>query len=82
MALPAIDLTRLGLYAKYTVKRNDDVNGKHDDCPFFVLDIKHDIHARRAVEEYIFSCFTDSPTLAQQLQDLLDDTELEKRNND
>jgi hypothetical protein len=73
---------KLGLYDKYAVKHNYDEAGKHNNCPFFVLDIRHDIHARHAIEEYIYSCFGDFPTLASELQGLLDSTPLERNKDD
>jgi hypothetical protein len=36
------DEKTLGLLPKYTVTRNNDPVGKHDDCKFFVLDPTHD----------------------------------------
>lgn len=41
-----------GVIQKYTVRRRHDPSGKHDDCWFFVLDIKHDPLAREALAAY------------------------------
>lgn len=66
-----------GLYRKYAVQRVDDPDGKHTDCPYFVLDIKHDIHARRALLAYIVDCGEKFPQLAADLMKLLNTTPLE-----
>ena len=60
-----------GLYQKYRVERLNDPTGKHADCPFFVLDIRHDLHARAALRAYIESCRAEFPLLAADLEGLL-----------
>jgi hypothetical protein len=63
--------TPKGLYAKYTVIRNDgaDLAGKkHCNCFLFVLDGTHDVHARHALEEYAKSCEVDYPELAADIR--------------
>lgn len=60
-----------GLYRKYRVVRLNDPSGKHDDCPFFVLDIRHDQHARNALCAYANSCRVAFPELAANLHAML-----------
>jgi hypothetical protein len=62
-----------GLYRKYEVKRLNDADGKHADCPFFVLDLQHDPHARTALRAYIRSCRDEYPALATDLEQVLRD---------
>lgn len=57
-----------GLYRKYSVKRLNDLTGKHRDCYFFVLDLDHDPHAVAALEAYAASCAEQYPTLAFDLR--------------
>ena len=61
------DKTR-GLYRKYKVDRLDDVDGKHNNCQYFVLDLDHDPHALPAIKAYIESCGEEYPILADDLQ--------------
>lgn len=37
---------------RYDVKKVNDPTGKHDECPYFVLDIRHDEAARFALRAY------------------------------
>ena len=60
------DNTR-GLYRKYEVTRLNDPEGKHANCDYFVLDLKHDRHASSALMAYIDSCKEDYPELAIDL---------------
>jgi hypothetical protein len=62
-----------GLYQKYHVERLNDPEGKHEDCPFFVLDIIHDRYARYAMQCYIAACRIQFPQLASDLKKLLDE---------
>jgi hypothetical protein len=62
-----------GLYRKYRVERLDDPTGKHAECPFFVLDIRHDPHAISALWAYIQSCRFEFPQLAKDLMALMHD---------
>ena len=59
--------TAEGLNRKYDVARLNDPEGKHDECPYFVLDIRHDRHARVALRAYAKSCQQEFPTLAHDL---------------
>lgn len=43
---------RDGLFQKYQVKRIHDIDDKHKDCWYFVLDPKHDPLARKALLAY------------------------------
>ena len=56
-----------GLYPKYTVKRNDDSEGKHSRCFNFVLDLDHDPFAYPALAAYIEHCKKEYPLLAAEL---------------
>lgn len=60
----------VGLYAKYTVVKNYDPEGKHDDCMFFVLDVDHDPHAVPALLAYAASVRDSNPELASDLDRL------------
>jgi len=60
-----------GLYRKWSVERLDDVEGKHDNCVLFVLDINHDPYAIAALAEYISTCKDKFPKLAKDLNQLL-----------
>jgi hypothetical protein len=59
-----------GLFAKYHVERVSDPTGKHDGCPYFVLDVRHDPHALAALVAYADSCDSDYPMLAADLRRL------------
>jgi hypothetical protein len=63
--------THRGLYRKYHVERLSDPNGKHADCSFFVLDLRHDDYARQALGAYIDACQFEYPQLADDLAALL-----------
>ena len=65
-----------GLHMKYSVDRLNDEAGKHDDCEYFVLDPKHDPHARIALAAYI-GCVMRAGQFrfAKDLVDLLERTE-------
>lgn len=63
------DPTR-GLYGKFYVNRvdkRDEAGQKHEHCSLFVLDLTHDLHARRAALEYASSCRAEYPLLADDL---------------
>lgn len=64
-----------GLYRKYSVIRLNDPDGKHHDCPFFVLDPAHDPFAWFALALYMTSCRETRPQLASDLQNILDNTD-------
>lgn len=69
-----------GLHQKYKVTKIEDPNGKHDDCPFFVLDIKHDRSARFAMLAYAVSVKRRGfVKLHDDLKALLKKTKLEER---
>lgn len=65
--VPGVSRASEGLYQKYDVKKVDDPTGKHDDCKYFVLDPRHDKHARQALRSYAASVAADQPTLAHEL---------------
>lgn len=55
---------------KYRVSRADGTDragGKHEHCPVFVLDLKHDAAAREAATVYAATVAPENPKLAQQL---------------
>lgn len=62
----------VGLYRKFDVSRTDrsgGPGGKHEGCEYFVLDLTHDPHARRAAFAYADSCEIDGfRVLAAQLR--------------
>jgi len=63
-----------GLFGKYQVARKDNTDlpgGKHYGCPLFVLDIRHDRHARVAARRYAQSCQHDEPRLSDDLMVLV-----------
>ena len=63
-----------GLYHKFNVSRVDGqstLGQKHFGCSYFVLDLTHDPHARKAILAYIEACKDDHPLLAQDLRDKL-----------
>lgn len=72
-----IDDTKRGLYQKYRVERLGDPFHRHDDCPFFVLDIKHDLFARAALRAYRDACREEYPELAVDLDRLIRDVPLD-----
>lgn len=67
--------TERGLYHKYDVRRVNDPEGKHDECWYFVLDPRHDEHARHALAAYADSCEDAYPYLAHDLRRLLSGVE-------
>jgi hypothetical protein len=63
-----------GLYDKYKVERLDGSSGpagKHQECPYFVLDLDHDRHAKAAIRAYAKSCEKEFPKLAKDLRKML-----------
>jgi hypothetical protein len=59
-----------GLYQKYRVTRTDgqsEPGCKHHECKYFVLDMKHDKHAKAAILAYAHSCEGEYPALAFDL---------------
>ena len=57
-----------GLYRKFRVSRREDLEGKHDDCEYFVLDLVHDRFADAALLAYAKACETEYPMLAADLR--------------
>lgn len=62
-----------GVYRKYDVRRVDDPKGKHDACWYFVLDPKHDRHARVALAAYAEAVRLDYPQLSDDLRAVVRD---------
>ena len=60
-----------GIIHKFDVKKVYDPEGKHDNCFFFVLDPKHDKHARIALAAYAVDCAPEFPKLAEDLRSIL-----------
>jgi hypothetical protein len=56
-----------GLYNKYEVQRLHDQVGKHDQCEYFVLDLKHDPFAKTALAVYAVQCKDKYPALYEDL---------------
>lgn len=59
-----------GLYRKFDVRRidgSDQPGGKHHDSEYFVLDLKHDLHARAALRAYAAVCAMTHPHLSADL---------------
>ena len=53
--------TARGIYGKFFVERTDGKSApgqKHDGCPYFVLDLRHDPHAMPAIRAYAKSART------------------------
>jgi hypothetical protein len=72
-----MDDAERGLYKKYDVKRTDgstDPGGKHSRCPYFVLDLEHDKHAKAAFRAYAKSCKKEFPELARDLLEMMKPT--------
>lgn len=68
------DAARSGLHEKYKVERTDGSSGpgkKHDDCPYFVLDLEHDKYAKAALRAYADACKKKNPELAHDLRELM-----------
>lgn len=62
-----------GVYRKYDVKRTDGSSGpggKHELCPYLVLDLVHDKHAIAALRAYAESCRAEFPELANDLDEI------------
>ena len=68
-----------GLYQKYKVERIDDIEGKHKNCNYFVLDMVHDKHARAAVIAYAASCHDEYPQLSDDLMMLAEIQPIQQR---
>lgn len=61
-----------GLYRKFNVSRVDpEAQERHKDCAVFVLEPKHDYHARMALREYERSVRPFYPELANDIHHLL-----------
>lgn len=66
--------TRCGMYPKFQVSRIDgssEPGKKHEHCRYFVIDLKHDLHAAPALEAYASACEQMYPLLAADLRRLL-----------
>jgi hypothetical protein len=63
-----------GLYNKFAspARTDGDPEGKHKDCTYFVLDLTHDINARRAMVTYAHSCRQSHPQLARDIDAMLE----------
>jgi len=60
-----------GIYHKFKVTRTDGSSrkgGKHADCKYFVLDLKHDPFCRPALAAYARACRSTHPSLADDLE--------------
>lgn len=54
-----------GLYRKFKVER---VDGSHESCDYFVLDVDHDPHAKVALRAYAESVKHTHPILADEMK--------------
>jgi len=60
-----------GLFRKFDVRRTDGSDGpggKHEGCEYFVLDVRHDAHARAALAAYADACEVTHPALAADMR--------------
>lgn len=82
---PTVDTTtaapdqQRGIYGKYRVERIGGTPGKHDECWYYVLDLKHDKCALPALRAYVEACREEFPRLASDLTAILDYEEASKR---
>jgi hypothetical protein len=68
------DKTRGIIPGKFDVIRTDgesEQGRKHDDCPYFVLDLKHDPFSFAALDAYARACEKEYPLLAKDIRDAL-----------
>lgn len=59
------------LHDKFRVSRTDGTDapgGRHDGCEYFVIDVTHDEHARRALAAYADACAVNRPKLAASMR--------------
>lgn len=67
-----------GLYGKFSVIKRADgghrKGRKHEKCPYFVLDLEHDKHAKAALKAYAKSCAKEYPELAKDLLEMMKPT--------
>jgi hypothetical protein len=61
-----------GVYGKYRIERIGGTPGKHDECWYYVLDLKHDKFAIPALRAYIEACREEFPDLAADLTRIVD----------
>lgn len=59
------------VYQKYYVDRVSDPTGKHDDCWYFVLDLKHDPNAAETLTFYADSIRESKPGLAADIDEMV-----------
>lgn len=63
-----------GVYRKYNVTRTDgssESGGKHEQCSYFVLDLKHDEFALPALRAYAKACKASHPELARDIEHIV-----------
>jgi hypothetical protein len=65
-----------GLYNKYHVERLNDTTGKHKDCEYYVLDLKHDKFSLPALTAYHDACIAEFPELAKDLREKISQMKL------
>jgi hypothetical protein len=68
-----VSTKELGIYEKFNVTRTDGRSApgeKHEGCPYFVLDLKHDPFAWPAILAYAKACESEYPSLASDLRRL------------
>ena len=72
------EISRKGLYPKYSVFRTDASDlpgGRHEGCQLFVLDLTHDPHARVAAATYAGSVSDENSALAADLLTVIKEIE-------
>jgi hypothetical protein len=60
-----------GLKHKYYIERTDgssQTGGKHEQCPYYVLDLKHDKFSEAALRAYAEACEEEFPSLAEDIR--------------
>lgn len=78
------DETR-GIYRKFKIERTDGSSGpggKHEECAYFVLDLKHDKFSRDALRAYMGACRREFPALAEDIAAMLLSGDLDADAND
>lgn len=74
-----------GLYYKWIALRADGSSmegGKHENCPYFVLDWVHDKYAVPAARAYADACELEYPDLAADLRKRADMYEQQRKMRD
>ena len=65
------DIDYNGFGNKYEVKRRD-ISPRHTNCEYLVLDLTHDLIARKIARKYVKKAWNNRPIMSAQLVRLLD----------